>query len=363
MTKVATRTMCSVAVVVLASAFRSSWQSSLAYAPAPRPLSALYVLRSSADDTVLDVFAGIVEETGTIVDIQERGDTATTSWNDSSRGRIECTIRCDNGVVARGAFPGCGICVSGVRLTTTAIDPSRNAITVGLASEETLDKTWFRSLQRGQVVNLERANPVVGGNLVRGCVDGSGTIVENRAVDGEGLRIKVDEGFVDGVLRRVAPGGWVAIDGALLDVTGVDRMERIVCVMPGTQTQKKVAPIQKSIGEKVNIEVGIHCCESAMASVFSRLDALEAKVEMLEQRLSRVGGSKGRIHNKDFDQSRMKSSARNGRMIQEATPSFGNYIQEGTPGYSNPSLSAARRKRKYDDGNKGIRFVTIQGSF
>ena len=193
------------------------------------------------------------------------------------------------------SFHSCSICVNGVCLTATFLDNVQNTFTVGLAPE-TLDKTYFRSLQRGQAVNLERASEIGGrnsGHFVQGHVDGTGTIVDKR-IDGDSLRItvQVDEEFAENIVRYIVPKGFIAIDGTSLTVVDVDAQRGTFTFMLVEYTQKKIIIPQKNIGEKVNLEVDVlgKYSETAMASLLPRLEALEAKVESLERRLEAATG-------------------------------------------------------------------------
>ena len=165
----------------------------------------------------------------------------------------------------------------------------QNHFTVGLAPE-TLDKTYFKSLCPGQAVNLERASEIGGrnsGHFVQGHVDGTGTIVDKR-IDGDSLRItiQIDDEFADDIVRYVVPKGFIAIDGTSLTVVDVDPVSRTFTFMLVEYTQKKIIIPQKSIGEKVNLEVDVlgKYSETALSSLLPRLEALEAKVESLQHR-------------------------------------------------------------------------------
>lgn len=285
---------------------------------------------------------------GTIIDMEERGDT--TLWDGSTGGgSTKLTVRSGGGVVMEGLRPGStfSVCMSGVCLEAPALDPAHNLFTVVLAPQ-TVDKTSFLSIQRGQAVNLERASEIRAGNpgrFAQGRVGGMGTIVDKR-VDGGSLRItvRVDEEHVDSILRCVGPKSFIAIEGTSLTVVYVDPIKHTFDFVLVENTQKKTTMPQKSIGEKVNLEVDVlgKYSESGMVSLLLRLEALEATVESLERRLLQVGGNGDIKNNKATavatpaaKRATNKSSARHGRMIQEVTPTFGNYIQEGTPGYTN----------------------------
>jgi riboflavin synthase alpha subunit len=119
-------------------------------------------------------------------------------------------------------FCRCSICVSGVCLTATALDPIQRTFTVGLAPE-TLRKTYFSSLQPGQAVNLERASEIGGrnsGHFVQGHVDGTGTMVSKQP-DQDSLAITIQLDNPD-LIKYVVPKGFIAIDGTSLTVVDVD---------------------------------------------------------------------------------------------------------------------------------------------
>jgi riboflavin synthase len=180
-------------------------------------------------------------------------------------------------------------------LTATVLDDAQGTFSVGLAPE-TLDKTYFRALRPGQAVNLERASEIGGrnsGHFVQGHVDGTGTIVDKR-IDGDSLRItiRVDDQFLDNIVRYVVPKGFIAIDGTSLTVVDVDIERGEFSFMLVEYTQKKIIIPQKGIGEKVNLEVDVlgKYSETAMASLLPRLEDLEAKVESLTRALDAVTG-------------------------------------------------------------------------
>jgi len=184
----------------------------------------------------------------------------------------------------------CSICVSGVCLTATDLDSSNNQFKVGLAPE-TLRKTYFPSLRAGDAVNLERASEIGGrnsGHFVQGHVDGTGTILE-KTPDKDSLcfKITVDD---PNMLKYIVPKGFIAIDGTSLTVVDVDTQEKWFSFMLIEYTQKKIIIPSKGLGDKVNLEVDVlgKYSETALAALLPRLEALEAKVESLEQELQQA---------------------------------------------------------------------------
>ena len=187
-------------------------------------------------------------------------------------------------------FDSCSICVSGVCLTATDLDSSNNRFKVGLAPE-TLRKTYFPSLRAGDAVNLERASEIGGrnsGHFVQGHVDGTGTILE-KTPDKDSLcfKITVDD---PNMLKYIVPKGFIAIDGTSLTVVDVDTQEKWFSFMLIEYTQKKIIIPSKGLGDKVNLEVDVlgKYSETALAALLPRLEALEAKVESLEQELQQA---------------------------------------------------------------------------
>lgn len=233
------------------------------------------------------MFTGIVEEMGTVVDLQTKDDMVL--WDGSKGSGTELTVQGD--VVLDGAYLGCSICVSGVCLTATELDLDRKQFKVGLAPE-TLRRTYFDpaggQLEVGSKVNLERASEIGGrnsGHFVQGHVDGTGSIVD-KWYDEDSVFFKVK--LSPDLIPYVVPKGFVAVDGTSLTVVDVDAKESWFTFMLVAYTQKKIIVPFKEVGDLVNIEVDVlgKYSENAMTALLPRLEALEAKVESLEKRLA-----------------------------------------------------------------------------
>jgi riboflavin synthase len=150
------------------------------------------------------VFTGIVEELGEVVGIDLTGDSAR--------------IRIRGPLVTGGAARGDSIAINGVCLTVTGTtDGEFSADVMG----ETLGRSSLGALHPGAVVNLERPmrpDGRLGGHIVQGHVDGTGTILSRQpASDWETVRISVPAGLA----RYVVLKGSVAIDGISLTVSGL----------------------------------------------------------------------------------------------------------------------------------------------
>ena len=115
------------------------------------------------------MFTGIIEERGEITAIEEAGDG------------VRLTVRGPSVVVDAGQ--GDSIAVSGVCLTV--VDQGPDWFTADVM-RQTLDVTSLAGIGPGTPVNLERAlstHTRLGGHIVQGHVDGTGTVVEVRPGD------------------------------------------------------------------------------------------------------------------------------------------------------------------------------------
>src|SRR5580698_5383257 len=114
------------------------------------------------------MFTGIVEQTGTLVSLVDRG------------GVRRITVEAP-GIAAR-LREGDSLAVSGVCLTALDVDP---ILFHADLAQETLDRTSLGSLPPGASVNLElptAAGSPLGGHIVQGHVDGCGTLTAIKPV-------------------------------------------------------------------------------------------------------------------------------------------------------------------------------------
>ncbi|MGF6882418.1 riboflavin synthase [Nocardia sp. GAS34] len=194
------------------------------------------------------MFTGIVEELGEIVAAEPLADAARLTI----RGKL----------VTSDARHGDSIAVNGVCLTVVDVVDG-DCFTTDVMGE-TLNRSSIGKLDLGARVNLERAAAVdsrLGGHIVQGHVDGTGTIVSRDPQENwEVVRVSVPEGLA----RYVVEKGSITIDGISLTVSGVgvddagepshrDWLE--VSLIPTTRqlTTLGAAPV----GTTVNLEVDI----------------------------------------------------------------------------------------------------------
>ena len=172
------------------------------------------------------MFTGIVEERGTVL----------ACGPGPSGPRLEVACR----IVAEDAAPGVSVAVNGVCLTV--VDRTEGALAFDLGA--------------GDAVNLERPVTLaarLGGHLVQGHVDGTGTVVARRD-DGDGgsvFRIRAPRGFE----RYVVEKGSIAVDGVSLTVAAAKDDGFTVVLIPHTLAVTTLGG--RRPGDRVNVEVDV----------------------------------------------------------------------------------------------------------
>jgi riboflavin synthase len=184
------------------------------------------------------VFTGIVEEVGTLVVREDQSDAAVLQ------------IRADR--VLEGVSLGDSIAVNGVCLT--ALDPTPEGFAADVMPE-TLRSSSLGPLGPGDEVNLElplRASDRLGGHVVQGHVDGTGTVEEVRE---DGLSRVVRVAAPAELLRYVVQKGSIALDGVSLTVSAVDEQAFEVSLIP--ETLERTTLGSAAPGRPVNLEVDL----------------------------------------------------------------------------------------------------------
>jgi riboflavin synthase len=189
------------------------------------------------------VFTGIVEEVGRVVE--------KTDLPDAVRLKIR------GPVVTSDANPGDSIAVNGVCLTVVEVLAGGEFTTDVMA--ETLNRSTLRHVGERPGVNLERAvtaDKRLGGHIVQGHVDGTGTVISRTASEHwEVVRIGVPAALA----RYVVEKGSIAVDGVSLTVSalGIDagRDWFEVSLIPTTLSDTTLAGVPT--GGDVNLEVDV----------------------------------------------------------------------------------------------------------
>jgi riboflavin synthase len=131
---------------------------------------------------------------------------------------------------------------------------------------ETLAKTTAGRFAPGDVVNLERslrAGDRIGGHLVQGHVDTTGTVSSVRM---EGNSRVVQISFPPRYARFIAEKGAICVNGVSLTVVKVERRTFSIALVPYTLRHTNLRMVAK--GDAVNIEVDT--LARYLASLFSK---------------------------------------------------------------------------------------------
>jgi riboflavin synthase len=147
---------------------------------------------------------------------------------------------------------GDSIAVNGVCLTAVARGNGSFAAEV---MPETLRRTSLAPLEIGDEVNLElplRAGDRLGGHMVQGHVDGTGTVA---SVTEEGNSRVVRIEAPAALLRYVVEKGSIAVDGVSLTVSAVDDRAFEVSLIP--ETLERTTLGAAAPGRTVNLEVDV----------------------------------------------------------------------------------------------------------
>lgn len=181
------------------------------------------------------MFTGIIEEVGTVMSVK------------SSANAMKLTIRAPK--VTQDINMGDSIAVNGICLTACGL--GRENFTVDVMGE-TLSRTSLKVLKCGSHVNLERAltlNGRLGGHIVSGHIDGTGTVT---AIKNDDIARLITISAPQAVMDLIVEKGSVAVDGISLTVASVSSGDFTVSVIPHTMDNTILT--EKTPGDTVNLE-------------------------------------------------------------------------------------------------------------
>jgi riboflavin synthase len=184
------------------------------------------------------MFTGIIEEIGTIKLVRKAGrssDIAISAMKILEDIKVGDSINTD------------GVCLTVTSFTTDHFSAD--------IMPESMDRSSFRTIKSGHKVNLERSvrlNDRLGGHIVSGHIDDTGTIVQIRK-DENAVLLTISAEKKE--LKYIVEKGSVAINGVSLTVVGVDTNSFSVSIIPHTQIVTSL--LSKTTGDIVNIECDI----------------------------------------------------------------------------------------------------------
>ena len=195
------------------------------------------------------MFTGIIEQTGTLVSLTDRG------------GVRRLTLEAPG--IAGRLREGDSLAVSGVCLTALDVEPTYFHADL---AQETLERTTLGALARGAKLNLElptAAGSPLGGHIVQGHVDGCGTLTAldpaippsnpqfNRETTDWILKVRVPEDVRQWMIHK----GSVAVEGISLTIAGFDGETITVAILPLTYWRTNLHTL--AVGAPVNIEADV----------------------------------------------------------------------------------------------------------
>ena len=145
---------------------------------------------------------------------------------------------------------GDSVAVDGVCQTVVGRDEESFSVE---AIGTTLSRTTFDEFDAGRAVNLERALAMgdpLGGHLVQGHVDGTGSVV---AIDRREEYVLLDVSLPPAVAEVTVLHGSIAIDGVSLTVNALPASDQAqVALIPYTWEHTNLARLH--VGSRVNLE-------------------------------------------------------------------------------------------------------------
>jgi riboflavin synthase len=184
------------------------------------------------------MFTGLVEGTGKIKDLKKTGRDMNLTIMPLFE-MADCRI-------------GDSVSVDGVCLTVTEI---RDKTLSMYASAETISRSTFGGLKKGDEVNLERALSLTSrldGHMVSGHIDGVGIITRKEQIERSwSLRIEI----APELSRYTIEKGSIAIDGISLTINRCQDTFFEVNIIPETATYTTI--LKKKVGDRVNIETDL----------------------------------------------------------------------------------------------------------
>lgn len=188
------------------------------------------------------------------------------------------TLVVDMGALAEGLEPGASVSVNGVCLTVTGLDGAGVGFNV---IGETFASSNLGSVTAGDRVNVERSlkfGDELGGHVLSGHVADTVTVAEIEA-DGANRTMWFD--VAPQHMRYLLWKGWVALDGASLTISRVDRAAGRIAVSLIPETLARTTLGRVSVGDRVNLEIDAQT-QAIVSTVEDLLSDPEMRSQLLE---------------------------------------------------------------------------------
>ena len=197
------------------------------------------------------MFTGLIETTGTFLSAEMIGKAGK--------------LRLETADLLTDPIPGESIAVNGVCLT---LEKASGAVLVFHVLEETFRKTNLGMLQRGGIVNLERAMKLgerFGGHIVSGHVDGTGQVL---SLGRDGADMVLTVSCTPELRQFMVPKGSIAVNGISLTLAELKEDRFSIHIIPTTWNVTNLSDCKA--GDVVNLE-----CDMLGKYVLSMLQRME----------------------------------------------------------------------------------------
>jgi len=184
------------------------------------------------------MFTGLIEEVGTVIAVN------------TSKSGNQLKIAAPR--VAKKIRRGDSLAVSGCCLT---MNSRRGDELIFDLLEETIARTNLKTLQRNQLVNLERAvaaSERFGGHFIQGHIDCVSPVI---AYEKSGADFQLEIELPDAFAHYVARKGSIAVDGISLTVADVLPKSFVAWIIPYTKTHTNLDRVRA--GDLMNLEFDI----------------------------------------------------------------------------------------------------------
>ena len=188
------------------------------------------------------------------------------------------TLVVDLGALAEGLESGASVSVNGVCLTVTGVEGAEAGFNV---IGETFASSNLGSVAAGDRVNIERSlkfGDELGGHILSGHIADTVTVAEIEA-DGANRTMWFD--VAPPHMRYLLWKGWVALDGASLTVSRVDRDANRIAVSLIPETLARTTLGRVSVGDRVNLEIDAQT-QAIVSTVEDLLSDPEMRSQLLE---------------------------------------------------------------------------------
>jgi riboflavin synthase len=224
----------------------------------------------------IDMFTGIVKDVGRVLDVLNLSEAVgkrvviVTSLKESLF-ELGCSVACN------------GVCLTVVNILT--VPSTSETILEFDVGPETLDRTTFAMVQKGQAVHLEPALCVgdsLGGHELSGHVDALGEVLSLEQTQGSDfwrLKVKVDAAFA----RWCVPQGSIALAGTSLTLARIETLASGVMLeimlIPHTMNNTHFKDLKN--GSRIEVEF-----DSKVKAIVQTLQSLLP--QMLKQSLDQL---------------------------------------------------------------------------